>query len=168
MFIIGTRFFNQTKIVTIMKNYDQSVEINHNPNWLYIPDHAYRISIIGGSRSGKANVLLNLIKYKRTDIEKNYLYVKDSIEPKYQLLINGRERVGIKKLKNPKGFIDYSQTIDHVYENLEDYNPTNKKRVLIMFDDMTVDIKLKLLNFYKRKKTQNFARFYIKILFQSV
>ena len=150
MFIMGTRFFNQTKIITIMKNYDQSVEINHNSNWLCIPDHAYRILIIGGSRSGKANALLNLIKHKWTDIEKKYFYVKDSFESKYQLLINWRETVRIEKLKNPKGFTDYSQTIDHVYENLEDYNPTNKRRVLIMFDDMIVDIKLKLLNFFKR------------------
>ena len=44
----------------MIKNYDQSVEINCNPNWPYIPDHPYRISIIGGSRSRKINVLLNL------------------------------------------------------------------------------------------------------------
>ena len=44
------------------KNYAQSVEINHNPNWPYIPDHPHRILIIGGSGSGKTNVLLNLIK----------------------------------------------------------------------------------------------------------
>ena len=43
----------------MMKNYDQLVEKNHNPNWTYIPDHSYRIFIIGGSGSGKANVLLN-------------------------------------------------------------------------------------------------------------
>ena len=55
--------------------------------------------------------------------------------------INGREKIGIENLKNPKAFIDYSQTIDDVYENLEDYNPTNKRRVLIVFDDMTADIK---------------------------
>ena len=42
-----------------MKNYDPSVEINHNTSWLYIPDHPYRILIIGGSGSGKTNVLLN-------------------------------------------------------------------------------------------------------------
>ena len=42
----------------VMKNYDESVQINYNPNWPYIPDHPYRISIIGGSRSGKTNVLL--------------------------------------------------------------------------------------------------------------
>ena len=45
-----------------MKNYDQSVEINHNPNWPYISNHLYRILIIGGSGSGKTNVLLNLIR----------------------------------------------------------------------------------------------------------
>ena len=64
--------------------------------------------------------------------------VNDPLESKYQLLINGREKVGIENLKNPKTFIDYSQTIDDVYENLEDYNPTNKRRVLIVFDDMIV------------------------------
>ena len=45
-----------------MKSYDQSVEINHNPNWPYIPDYPYRILIIGGSGSGKTYVLLSLIK----------------------------------------------------------------------------------------------------------
>ena len=48
----------------MMKNYDQSVEINHNPNGPYIRDHPYRFSIIGGSRSGKTNLLLNLIKHQ--------------------------------------------------------------------------------------------------------
>ena len=54
-----------------MKNYDQSVEINHKPIWLYIPDHPYRILIIGCSRSGKTDVLLNLIKHQRPDIDKS-------------------------------------------------------------------------------------------------
>ena len=119
-----------------MKDYDQSVEINHNPHWPYIPDHLYRILIIGGSGSGKTNALLNLIKHQRPDIDKTYLYVKDPLESKYQLLINGGEKVQNKTLKNPKAFIDYSQTIDDVYENLKDYNPTKKRRVLIVFDDM--------------------------------
>ena len=46
----------------MMKNYDQSVKINNNLNWPYIADHPYRILIIGGSTSGKTNVLLKLIK----------------------------------------------------------------------------------------------------------
>ena len=53
-----------------------------------------------------------------------------------QLLINGKEKVGYENLKYPKAFIDYSQTIDGVYENLEDYNSTKKRIVLIVFDDM--------------------------------
>ena len=60
----------------MMKNYDQSVEINHNLNWPYIPDHPYRILIIGGSGSGKTNVLLNLIKHQRSDIDKIYYTLK--------------------------------------------------------------------------------------------
>ena len=93
-----------------MKNYDQSVEINHNPNWPYIPDPPYRILIVGGSGSGKANVLIkNLIKNQRRDIDKICLYVKNPFESKYQLLINGREKVGTELLKNPKEFIDYSK-----------------------------------------------------------
>ena len=55
------------------------------------------------------------------------------------MLINGREKLGIEKLKNPKALIDYSQTIDDVYENLEDYNPTKKRKVLTVFDDMIAD-----------------------------
>ena len=124
----------------MMKNFDQSVQINHNPNWPNIPDHPYRILIIGGSRSGKTNVLLNLIENQRPDFDKIYLYVKDWFKSKYQLFIKGREKVGIENFKNPKAFLDYSQTIDDVYENLEDYNPTKKRRVLIVFDDMIADI----------------------------
>ena len=43
----------------MIKNYDQSVQINHNPNWPYIPYHPYRMLIIGGSGLGKTNVLFN-------------------------------------------------------------------------------------------------------------
>ena len=67
----------------MMKNYNQLVEINHNPNLLYIPDHLYRILIIGSSGSGKTNMLLNLLKNQRPDIEKTYLFVKDTFESKY-------------------------------------------------------------------------------------
>ena len=62
-----------------------------------LPDHPYRILIIAGSGSGKTNALLNLIKHQQPDTEKISLYIKDSFESKYQLLINGRKKVGIKK-----------------------------------------------------------------------
>ena len=86
-------------------------------------------------------MLLNLIKYQRQDIDKIYLYVKDPFKLKNQLLINGREKVGIEILKSQKAFIDYSQTINDVYKNLEDYNSTKKMRVLKTFDDMIADMK---------------------------
>ena len=114
----------------MMKNYDQSVEINCSPNWRCIRDHPYRVLIIGGSGLGETYVLLNLIKSQRPHIDKIYLYAKDPFESMYQLLLNGRGKLGITKLKNPKAFID------DVYENLEDHNPTKKRRVLIVFDDM--------------------------------
>ena len=52
-----------------MENYEESIKIDYNPNWLYIPDHHYRTLIIGGSGSGKT-VLLNLMKYQRPDTDK--------------------------------------------------------------------------------------------------
>ena len=67
----------------------------HNPNWPEIPDHPYRILIIGGFGSGKTNALLNLIN-NEPDIDKIYLYAKESLEEKYQLLINKRESMGFK------------------------------------------------------------------------
>ena len=86
----------------MIKNCDEQVEISHSPNWPYINDHPYRILIIGGSGSGKINVLLNLIKHQRPDINKVYLYVKNAFESKYQLLINKRKKVVIENLKDPK------------------------------------------------------------------
>ena len=94
-----------------MKNYDQWVEINNNPNWPYIPDHLYRILIIVGSGSRKAYALLKLTKNQRPDIDKIYIYVKNSFESKYQLLNKGRKKVGIKTLKDPKAFIINKQYV---------------------------------------------------------
>ena len=50
-------------------DYTNENKLKHNPDWPYIPDHPYRILIIGGSRSGKTNTLLNLIN-SQPDIDK--------------------------------------------------------------------------------------------------
>ena len=62
----------------------------HNEKWPYIPDHPYRILIIGGSGSGKTSALLILIK-DQDDIYKIYLYAKDLSDPKYEFLIKKRK-----------------------------------------------------------------------------
>ena len=106
----------------------------------YLLNHRYKILIIGVSGSGKNNTFLKVEKLQRPDFDKIDLFVKDPFESNYQLLINERETLGIKKSKNPKRMIEYSQTIDDGYENLEDYNPTKKTKELIAFDDMIADM----------------------------
>ena len=110
-----------------------------NEKWLYIPHHLYRILIIGGSGSGKTNTLLNLIN-EQNDIDKIYLYARDLNEPKYKILIKKREDAGIKHLNDPNAFIECSNTMDDVYENINDYNLSRKRKILIVFDDMIADI----------------------------
>ena len=63
--------------------------VKQHLKWPLIPDHPYRILIIGGSGSGKTNKLLNLIREQDNDelIDKIYLYAKDLNEPKYKLLM---------------------------------------------------------------------------------
>ena len=93
--------------------------IEHNSKWPYIPDHPYRILIIGGSGSGKTNALLNLIN-NQPDIDKIYLYAKDPYEKKYQYLINKCETVGLNHFNDPKAFMEYSNDMQDVYKNIED------------------------------------------------
>ena len=76
----------------------------HNEKWPYIPDHPYRILIIGGSGSEKTSTLLNLINEQR-DIDKIYLYANDLGQSKYKHLIENRENAGIKHLNDAKAFI---------------------------------------------------------------
>ena len=104
-----------------------------------------RMLIIGPSGSGETNALLNLIQKQDSDslIDKIYLYakdLKDLSEPKYQFLIKKREDAGIKHLDDASVFIEYSNTMDDVYNNIDDYNPKRKRKVLIVFDDMIADI----------------------------
>ena len=113
--------------------------IEHNSKWPYIPDHPYRMLIIRGSGSGKTNALSNLINNQQ-DIDKIYLYAKDPYEKKYQYLINKREKVGLNHFNDPKAFMEYSNDMQDVYKNIEDYNPIKKRKVLIIFDDMIADM----------------------------
>ena len=82
----------------------------HNLKWSYIPDHPYRILLIGGSGSGKTNALLNLIKEQDSDslVDNIFSYVKDLNEPKFQILSKNCKDVGINHLIDSKAFIDYS------------------------------------------------------------
>ena len=65
--------------------------------WPHIPDHPYRILIIGGSGSGKTNALLNLIN-NQLDIDKIYLFAKDPYEARYQYLINIRKIIFFQQI----------------------------------------------------------------------
>ena len=82
----------------------------------------YSVLITGPSGSGKNNALLNLIQKQDNDnlIKKIYLYAKDLRDPKYQFLIKKRENAGIKNLDNPSAFMEYSNTMDDVYDNIND------------------------------------------------
>ena len=120
-------------------DYTNENKIEHNSKWLYIPDHPYRILIVGGSGSGKTNALLNLI-HNQLDIDKIYLYAKDPYGGKYQYLINKREKVGLDHFKDPKAFMEYSNDMEDVYKNIENYNPGKERKMLIVFDDMIADM----------------------------
>ena len=104
-----------------------------------MPHHPYRILIIGGSGSGKTNALLNLIE-NQPDIDKIYLYAKDPYEAKYQYLINKREGVGINHFNDPKAFIEYSNDMQDVYKNIDEYNADKEHIILTVFDDMNADM----------------------------
>ena len=114
-----------------MINFDDYVNENkteHNKNWPYIPDHPYRILTIGGSGSGKTNLILNLI-VNQPDIDKIYSYAKDPYESKYQYSINKRKGVGINHFNGPKPFIDYSNDMYDVHKNIDDYNPDKENKI---------------------------------------
>ena len=110
----------------------------------YTNENPYRILTVGGSGSGKTNALLNLIN-NHPDIDKIYLYAKDPYEAKYQYLIKKREKVGLNHYDDPKAFMEYSNDMQDVYKNIEDYNPEKKCKILIVFDDMSADM------IYKKK-----------------
>ena len=103
---------------------------NKDNNW------PFRMLIIGPSGSGKTNTLLHLINNLHP-IDKIYLYAKEpKYKPKYEYLINKREQAGIKNLNDNKAFIEYSDDMDDVLDDINNYNKNRDKKVLIVFDDM--------------------------------
>ena len=93
------------------------------------------------NESNEDHALLNLIKEQDSDnfIDKIYFYDKDLNEPKYQFLIKRFEDVGIKHLNDSKAITEYSQCMDGVYNNIDDYNPSRKRKILILFGDMIAE-----------------------------
>ena len=119
-----------------MINFDDYTNENkteHNLNWPYIPDHPYRILILGGSGSGKTNALLNLIN-NQSDIHKIYLYAKDLYEARHQFLINKRESIRLNHFSDSNAFIEYLNYMQDVYKYVEEYNIGQKPKILIVFD----------------------------------
>ena len=86
--------------------------------------------------------MLNSIK-EQDDIDKIYLYANNLSERKYEFLIQNCEDVGIKHLNDPNAFIECANIMDCVYENIDDYNPSRKRKILIVFDDMIANIMTK-------------------------
>ena len=68
------------------------------------------------------------------------MYAKDSYEAKYQFLINKRESTGLKYYDNPKAFIKYSNNMQGVYKNIDEYNVDKERKILIVFDDLIADM----------------------------
>ena len=111
-------------------NLDNLTKKDENNGW------PYRKLIIGPSGSGKNNYLLHLIQKEPNIIDKIYLYAKDLKEPKYRLLIDKRGKAGINFNNDANAFIEYSNSMDDILPNIEDYNRKRKRKVLIIFDDM--------------------------------
>ena len=154
-------------------DYANENKTEHNSNGPYIPAHPYRILIIGGSKSRKTNAWLNLIE-NQPDIDKKYLYAKDPYEAKYQSFINILGKVDLKRFNYPKSFIEYSNDMQYVYKNIDEYNIDKERKILTFFDDMIADmINSKKLNsvvtklFIRDKKLNiTFAfiiRYYLKV-----
>ena len=117
-----------------MISFDDYINENkteHNRNWLHTRDKPYRILIIGGSGSGKTNLLLNLIE-DQPDIDKIYFYAQDPYEAKYQYLIKIREKVGIGHHDDPRAYIEYSNDMRDVYKNIGEYNPDPGSKTLFL------------------------------------
>ena len=121
-----------------MINLDNIVS-NKKKSSLENDDWPFRMLIIGPCGSGKINTLLHLINNFHP-IDKIYLYAKDTDEKKYQYLIHKREQAGIKNLNDPHAFIEYSNDMNDVLEDINNYSKKRDKKVLIIFNNMIAHI----------------------------
>ena len=77
---------------------------------------------------------------EQNDIDKIYLYVRDLNRRKDEILIKKCKDARIKHLNDPNAFIECSDTMDDVFENIHDYNLSRKRKILTIFDEMIADI----------------------------
>ena len=114
----------------------------------------------------KTNTLLNLIK-EQDDIDKIYLYTKGLSETKYEFLIGKHEDARTKHLNNPNVFIECPNTMDDVYEKIDDYNPSRKRKILIFFDEMMANEKFQAIikDLFIRCRKLNISPVYHSVLF---
>ena len=101
----------------------------HNIIWLQIPDPP--IQKIGSWRF--------LISHQ-PDINKIYLYAENLYKGKYQLFINKQENTGLKHFNYSKAFIQYSNHMDNIYKNIEEYCPNKERKIMILREDVIADI----------------------------
>ena len=110
--------------------------------------------------------MLNLIK-EQDDIDKIYLYTKGLSETKYEFLIGKHEDARTKHLNNPNVFIECPNTMDDVYEKIDDYNPSRKRKILIFFDEMMAYEKFQAIikDLFIRCRKLNISPVYNSVLF---
>ena len=68
------------------------------------------------------------------------MFPKDPYEAKYQFLINKRESTGLKRFGDPKAFIEYSNDMQDVYKDINEYNEDKEHKLLKVFDDIIADM----------------------------
>ena len=113
----------------------------------------------------KTNSLISLTN-EQDDIDKIYLYAKDLSEPQYEYLIKKRKNSVIKHFNDLNALIECSNTLDDVYKNIDDYKPSRKRKILIVFDDMVADVKSnKKLQFKIKELFIKFKRLNISLFF---
>ena len=100
------------------------------------------------------------------------MHTKDPYEAKYQFLIYKRESTGLKHFNDPKAFMGYSNGMQDVYKNIDEYNTHKERKILIVSDDMIADmINNKKLNsivtelFIRGRKLNISLVFYYSIVF---